>query len=186
MVRLLIREIQMINVDVLQYKPIPAGTHIAIIDTIAELGVQPGEFMGKILTPAKRIYIRFAFPELILENGLPMTLGKEMKAAISEGSELTKIMRAALSQELKNNDDIYNYGSLVHTILLKPVMISVINENDKGKVRAKLGDCIPLAKSVIVPQHNIKGFLYTLAEPNPDVFAQLPNFIQEKIQKRLN
>jgi hypothetical protein len=164
------------------------GVQVAVITQVVGLGLQDGGFWQGEKKPDQKM-VRFTY-ELVNDVH---DFGGEMKPlVISEefafsGNEKSRCYKRAngIDPGLKNSK-----GDL-SKFVGKPVMVQIIHNAGKGKhegkVFANIGGVTPLPKGMPAPQTTFNPqFFYDPYKHNEEVFQQLPDFLKEKIQNRLD
>jgi hypothetical protein len=170
-----------------EFKHAPVGNHIGRLFQIIDLGNQ--EFQGKV---SHKIYLGFELPEEQLDNGKPMTVGKEVTLSLSEfkgkKSGLRVIAEGLIGREL-TNADLEDLRTDIFKLLGKVGMVNVLHKTSAaGKLRAEPSAVTPLPKSIKTPPPAINIPLrFSLDEPfNQEAFDQIPSFLQNKIKPQLD
>ena len=167
------------------FKSVPAGSHIAVCNLVADLGLQPGSTLYP--APKQQVYIRFEVPAERIEyekDGRkyegPIVIGNVYTASMHEKANLRKQLenwrgRKFTDEEAERFD--------VSTILGKACMLSVV-ENVKGdRVYSNIASIGGLPKGVHAPK--AENSLLYYAEDDKSDFRDLPEWLQEKIDKQL-
>lgn len=170
------------------FRPVPAGLHPAICTIVADLGIQGG---GKF-DPAAKVYIAFELvdepPETYQDrNGhareAPKRIGQEFTNSMSPKGKLRPFIETWRGKLFTESE----IGAFDFTSLLgKPCMLGVVHgEKSDGGVYAKIASVLapPLDRKI---EAKGKFVAYDLSEPDPEMFDQLPKWIQQKIRDRLN
>jgi|HubBroStandDraft_2_1064218.scaffolds.fasta_scaffold21822_8 hypothetical protein len=170
------------------YEPIPAGSHIAVCDIVADLGLQPGS--GLYPNPKNQVFIRFELPNERIEfekDGKkqtgPAVIGKIYTASMNEKANLRHHLESwrgkAFTDEQAASFDI-------DTVLGKPCMITVMHTKKGDKTYANIVGVGPIPKGInaktIIPE--ITPVLYT-PESTKQTYALLPEWIRKKIDGQI-
>jgi hypothetical protein len=169
------------------FKKVPPGAHFAICNMVVDCGLQEG-FNGK---PQHKIYIRWEVPDERVsyekdgkEIEGPCSIGSLYTLSLSEKANLRKVLenwrgKAFTPQELQGFD--------ITNVLGKCCQIMVTHSDD-GKYANVTGvmgiskDQKPRATDA-KPEN--KPLAYSLDDHSPATFNALPNWLQEKIEKRM-
>lgn len=162
------------------YDPVPEGSHLAVCDMFADMGLQDSRFGAK-----HKIYLRWQIPSLRVsyeKDGVkteaPMTIGATYTLSLSEKSNLRPMLqswrgRAFTPEELKKFD--------VTTVVGHPCMITVTHEpKDGGGVYANVGVVAKLPPGVPPPVMEGETVIYDA--DNLDSFEKLRPWLQDKIK----
>lgn len=168
------------------FKAVPAGTHVAICTLVADMGVQP----TKNFKPRSQVYIRWELPNEIVtwkdadggEHTGPMTIGQRYTMSLSEKANLRSDLEAwrgktFTEQELAGFD--------IRNILGKACMLGVTHNVTPKKTYANISAVMGLPKGASVPQPSVKPIAYDIDSHDPAVFGQLPQWLQEAISTRV-
>lgn len=168
------------------FKPVPAGTHVAICTLVADMGVQP----TKKFKPRPQVYIRWELPNEVIswkdgdgrEHTGPMTIGQKYTMSLSEKANLRQDLEAwrgkmFTEQELAGFD--------IRNILGKSCMLGITHNVVPGKTYANISAVMGVPKGTIVPAPSVKPIAYDIDTHDPAVFSQLPNWLQEAIGSRV-
>lgn len=167
------------------FKTVPSGSHIAVCNLVADLGMQPGS--QAYPDPKRKIYVRF---EVAAERIQYERDGKKYEGPQTIGSFFTASMheKATLRQRLEGwrgrrftDDEAGNFD--VSTILGKPCMLSVVESIVGDKVYANIASISPLPKGVEAPP--AENPLHCFTADDTSCFASLPEWIQEKINAQI-
>lgn len=170
------------------FAPVPAGAHVAICTGVIDLGLQPGS--TQYPDPKPQVYLRFELPgERIKytkdgrETEGPMSIGRTFTASMGTKANLRKFVeswRGASFTDAQAAD--FDFKNLLgHRCLL-----NVTHKQTPDRIYANIMTATPLPKGMTStdPQHNASVY-YSLEEPNPAVFAALPDWLKKKITERL-
>lgn len=160
------------------YKNVSTGTHPAVCDMLVDLGLQSSTFNGETRSKHK-LYVRFQVPGERNDDGKPLSVGMTITASLHKKGNLRGMLeswrgRAFTEAELQKFD--------VSSVLGKPCMLNVLQEESGGKTYANIKAIMALPKGLPVPALEGKPVLYT---GQPDVLATLPEWLQKKIAAQL-
>lgn len=156
------------------YKNVSTGTHPAVCSMLVDLGLQQSTFNGEIKTQHK-IYMRFDVPGERSDDDKPLSVGTTVTASLHKKGNLRGMLeswrgRAFTEAELQKFD--------ISTVLGKPCMLNVLEEQKGDKTYANIKAIMALPKGLPVPPLEGKTVLYT---GQPEVLATLPEWLQKKI-----
>lgn len=174
-----------------EFKKLPPGAHFAICNMLVDCGLQPG-FSGK---PQRKVYLRWEAPDERVEwhdkegkeHEGPCAIGRFYTLSLSEKAALRKDLenwrgRTFTDEELKGFD--------IATILGKCCQIMVTHAESGGKTYANITGIMGLSKDQRVRANTAKAenplLAYSVESHDPAIFAQLPEWIQKKINEQLN
>lgn len=171
------------------FKPIPAGAHLAICTMVADVGMQEG-FSGR---PQRKVYLRFEVPDERVEferDGQkvegPAIIGKMYTLSLSEKANLRRDLenwrgRPFTPDELKGFD--------ITKLLGKPCQVSITHDAKDGKVYANINGIMGLSKdqrpraATLKPENDIVE--YSVEDHQQASFEKLPKWIREKVESRI-
>jgi len=167
------------------FKGIPAGSHIAVCNLVAFLGLQPGS--GMFPEPKLQLYIRFEVPSERVsyeKDGRklegPRVIGKTYTASMHEKANLRRDLETWRGRQF-SDEEAESFD--VESILGKACMLSVVEKVKGDKTYSNIASISGLPKGVPAPKAENTLLLYT--EFNRDTFKQLPEWLQEKITGQL-
>jgi hypothetical protein len=177
-----------VNAGAGDFKPVPAGSHIAVCDIVADIGLQSGSQLFP--KPKQQVYIRFELPNERIDfekDGKkqegPCVIGKTYTASMNEKANLRHHLdswrgKAFTDEEAEAFD--------VSTVLGKPCMLTVMHTQKDGKTYANITGIGPLPKGIsaktIIPE--ITPILY--AQPdNTATYQMLPERLRKKIDGQI-
>lgn len=167
------------------FKSVPAGSHFAVCNIVADCGLQPGS--GMYPAPKHQIYVRFEVPNERVsykKDGKdvegPIVIGQFFTASMNEKANLRKQLESWRGKRF-TDDEAENFD--VSTILGNSCMLTVTETNKGDKIYSNISAISPLPKGM--PKLTAENPLLYFADDNLDTFAKLPPWLQEKINKQL-
>lgn len=156
------------------YKNVSTGTHPAVCSMLVDLGLQESMFNGNRKVKHK-VWLQFQVPGERTDDDKPLSVGMTITASLHKKGNLRGMLeswrgRAFTEAELQKFD--------VSSVLGKPCMLNVLQEEKGGKTYANIKAIMALPKGLPVPALEGKPVLYT---GQPDVLATLPEWLQKKI-----
>lgn len=169
------------------FKPVPAGTHVAVCNMIVDLGMQPG-FEGG--APQRKVYIGWEVPGETVEwtdkegnpQTGPMKIGRQYTLSLNEKATLRAHLenwrgKAFTAEELKGFD-LFNIAN-------KACLIGVTHKTTGDKTYANVSSVMSLPKGT--PAVVAKGAILLYPDPSdPGVFERLPEWLQKRINEQLD
>jgi hypothetical protein len=167
------------------FKGVPAGSHIAVCDIVADLGIQPG---SKIYPdPKHQVYIRFEIPAERVEfekDGKkvegPAVIGNAYTASMNEKATLRKSLESWRGKRF-TDEEAESFD--VSSVLGKACMLTVIEKQVGDKIYSNIASIGPLPKGMQAPGSELPLIFYAPGEE--EQFSSLPNWIQEKIKNQI-
>ena len=170
------------------FAPVPAGSHIAVCDIVADIGMQPGSQLYP--NPKQQVYIRFELPNERIEfekDGKkiigPAVIGKTYTASMNEKANLRHHLESWRGKQFTDEEaEAFD----VSAILGKPCMLTVMHSEKDGKTYANIAGIGALPKCIsaktIIPE--IVPILYA-APDNTGTYGQLPEWLRKKIDGQI-
>jgi hypothetical protein len=170
------------------FDPVPAGSHIAVCDIVADIGFQEGSALYP--KPKQQVYIRFELPNERIEfekDGKktvgPAVIGKTYTASMNEKANLRHHLESWRGKQFTDEEaEAFDVGA----ILGKPCMLTVMHTQKDGRTYANIAGIGAIPKGInpktIIPE--ITPILYA-APDNTAGYASLPKWLQERIDKQI-
>lgn len=162
------------------FKRIPPGSHIAVCDIVADIGLQETFFGTK-----RQVYLRFEVPQerwKYEKDGKQMegpgVIGNFYTASMSNKANLRKLLEGWRSKQFtKEEAERFDISS----VLGKPCMLAVTeSESNDGTKYSNISSISPLPKGMPAPGAELPLLLYY--EGDKSMFAALPEWIRKKIE----
>lgn len=167
------------------FKRCPAGSHLAVCNMVADVGLQPGSRMYP--NPKHKIYVRFEVPAERVEyekDGKkiegPITIGTYYTASMSEKATLRKHLEGWRGKKFT---DAEAEDFDVSAILGKACMLSVVETESDGKTYSNIANIGAVPKG-LPPMQAENPLLYYAADDEKQ-FDKLPEWLQKKIGEQL-
>lgn len=162
------------------YTPIEAGTYIARCVGVIDLGIQHNDFNGK---DQEKVRIVWELPtERVDVDGedKPRWMSKPYTASLHEKSTLRHDLdawrgRPFTTEELAGFD--------LHNIVNAPCMLSIVHQDGKNGVYAKVGSISRVMKGIEVPPLENQPFTFDMDAPDAEeVLKALPQWMQDEVK----
>lgn len=167
------------------FKRAPSGSHIAVCNLVADVGIQPGS--QAFPTPKRKLYVRFEIPGERVEyekDGKqvegPLTIGSFYTASMNEKATLRKHLEGWRG---KGFTDAEAGAFDVSKLLGKACMISVIESENAGKTYSNIQNIGKLPKGI--PEPAAENPLLYYAADDESHLEELPKWLQEKIEGQI-
>ena len=170
------------------FKPVPAGSHLGRCWRIIDLGSQKVEYMGETKVQRKIMIGWELFGEdtdgtpLKTDDGKLMSIFKQYTLSWSENANLRKDLQAWRG---KAWTDAEASRFDLKAVLGAYCMLNVIVTSKNGKTYSNVDGIAPvpaMIKSSGLPDGVNKAQLFTIADPDMDVFDSLSNHLKQKIE----
>ncbi len=175
----------MLKPTIKQSEPISAGTHLAILYSIVDLGHQEVKWQGQIkLSP--KIRLTWELPNEVKEfEGVkkPLVIGAQYTNSMGSLARLRPIVEGMLGVSLRD-DEAANFDMDSYKELLgKACLLTVIHEDYNGKTFGNVATVSPLMKGMTIPKQFNENIIYEIGTSGDDVLQKLPEFIRKQIAK---
>lgn len=164
------------------YKRLSPGSHIAVCDLIADLGIQESNFGSK-----QQIYIRYEVPAERVEYEKD---GKRIESPVVIGKTYTLSMhaKANLRKDLESwrgrkftDEEAENFD--ISSLLGKPCMLSIVENFKDGKIYSNIEAISGLPKGTTKPKN--ENLLICYDGSNVETLKALPEWLQKKIKDQI-
>jgi hypothetical protein len=172
----------------IEFKLIPAGTHIARIDQIIDLGIHTTNYKDKQgnTKQAHRISIRFEVPGQKMDNGSPMVTSKDFNYSLGtlDGkykSDLRKFIESILGRDLLQ-EEVQNFD--IESLLGHVAMILIVHVpgiKDPTKKYAQITGAMKVPDGLPVPAPINTPLVFSTDNFDSEIYALLPEWQQKKI-----
>lgn len=162
---------------------IPAGTHLAVLYSIIDLGTQENKF-DPSKGPKRIVRLTWELPKKRADfDGVskPLVLSKGMSFSMFEMANLRKIVEAMIGEALSDKAaDDFDFNKIIGAGCL--ISVKHTKSPDGTKTYNSYAGCAPLMEGMTVPKPENKTVIYSVEEGENAVFASLPDWIKEKIK----
>jgi hypothetical protein len=163
---------------------VPAGTHIAVLYQIIDMGTQETEWQGQKKT-GRKLRLTWEFPKKLHDfNGeqKPLVISKEVTFSMYEKASLRPIVEAMCGKSLSDKEaDDFDISSIAG----KACLLAVTNKKSEidGNVYARIAGVTPIMEGMEAPKPFNPVVVYSVTEGLSDAFSKLPEWLQEKLVK---
>ena len=164
------------------YKPAPAGAHVARCVRIIDLGTQDTTFKGE---PKKShlIDVYWELPTNLMEEGefagKPYTVKQRFTASLSEKATLRKVLESWRGRKFTPAELA---GFDLQNILGKPCLLNVVHVDKDEKVYANIASVMQVPGGMVVPPQVNPSLFFSLSTFDAAVFESLPEQAKAKIK----
>jgi hypothetical protein len=167
------------------FTPVPAGTHLALCNLIADVGVQPSPRFA----PRSQVYLRFELPQQ------KMTWkdrdGKDCPGLMQIGRFYTRSLapKANLRSDLESwRGKLFSDSELKRFDLLsflgKSCMLGVVHTSGTDRVFANIKTIMGAPAGTNLTPHG-KLIAYDIESDDKEMFELLPEWLRQKIRERI-
>lgn len=167
------------------FKTVPAGSHLARLYKIIDVGTQMNDYQGQITYPRKVIFFFELHGEdsagapLTTDDGKPLSVMKEYTATLNEKGKLVQMLKQWLASEVPDPFD-------PKELLGKFGMVNVSHSIKPDRTYANLDGVSPVP-SIYMKAGIPEGFndllYFSMEKFDSAVYETFPQWIKEKIQK---
>ena len=176
-----------VNASSGDFNPVPAGSHIAVCDIVADLGIQPGT--GIYPKAKRKVYLRFQLPNERIESEKdgkkqtgPRMIGQVYTASMNEKANLRHLLESWRGQTF-TDEQAADFD--ISVVLGKPCMLMVMHSQKGQKTFSNISGLGPLPRGInpktIIPE----GLPILYTPEKTDTYVQLPKWLQEKIDSQI-
>ena len=170
------------------FKPVPPGMHLARCYRVIDLGTQKGEFQGKV-NHLPKIMVQFevhgeddAGNPLVTDKGEPMSISKNYTRSLGEKATLRKDLQGWRGREFTSEE---LRGFELKNILGHWSMLTIAKAlGQNGKEYTNIMSVNPVhasLKKAGLPAEFNKAAIFSLDDPDMEMFETFSKFIKEKI-----
>jgi len=172
------------------FKPVPAGMHLARCYRIIDLGTQKTEFQGQVKMQRK-IIMQFEVhgeddsgKPIQMDDGKPMSISKNYTLSLAEKATLRADLQSWRGRDFRPDE---LRGFELKNVLGAWAMISVVQamgNNGKEYTNIVNVNSVPsIIKSAGLPKGHNELVLWSFDDPDMKVFETFSNNIKKKIQE---
>ena len=177
----------MLSAKTNKFPPATAGTHVAILNTVVDLGLQESRYGSQ---PKRELYLAFEvtdeFNEWTDKEGPrrePKRVSTTVTASLSQKAKLREYVEGMLGSRLSEAE--VREFDIVGLVLGKPCLLNVIHNESNGNTYANIASVAPLPRTMTPPTLHGELIAYSPDAHDAIVWDALPKFLQEKIAKRV-
>jgi hypothetical protein len=166
-------------------EPIPAGAHAARCYSIIDLGTSEQLISGNQKV-VRKIRITFELPTerrvFSEEKGeQPCVTSKEFTLSLADKSNLRAFLRSWRGKDFTEQEAAaFDVAKLIGAPCLLNI-IHVAGKTNPSKMYDEISSVSPLPKGMVCPPQENPSFEFSVSEWNQEAFAEMPQFIREKI-----
>ena len=176
-----------VNASSGDFDPVPAGSHIAVCDIVADLGMQPGS--GIYPKDRPKVYLGFQLPNERVEftkddrkmSG-PRKIGQIYTASMNEKANLRQHLEAWRGREFTDEEAA---GFDISAVLGKPCMLMVMHSKKEKRTYANISGLGPLPKGINPRTIISEGEPILYTPDNTSTYVRLPEWLQQKIDDQI-
>ncbi len=166
-----------------EFKPLDAGTHLAICDAVVAVGLQETKFGIK-----DTLFLRFEVPAERIqyikdgeEIDEPMTIWARYNNNLHEKAKLRQHLEAWRGKDFTPQEEVDGFD--LSTLLGKPCVISVKHNQNGNKTYANVDTVAKIMKGQEIPPQELPSICF--GPDDTDQWEDLPKFLQDYYDSRV-
>jgi hypothetical protein len=166
-----------------EFKPLDAGTHLAICDAVVAVGLQKTKYGNK-----DTLYLRFEVPAERSESTRdgeevdePVTIWALYNNSLHEKAKLRQHLEAWRGKDFTPQEEVDGFD--LSTLLGKPCMISVKHSQTGDKTYANVDAVAKIMKGQEIPPQELPSICF--GPDDTDQWEDLPKFLQDYYDARV-
>ena len=170
-----------------EFTPVPAGSHVAVCDIVADIGLQPGSQLFP--KPKQQVYIRFELPNERIEfekDGKkqvgPAVIGKFYTASMNEKANLRHLLESWRGRQFT---DAEAAEFDISVVLGKPGMLMVMQTQKEKRTYSNISGIGPLPKGIDPKTIIAEGTPILYTPENTETYIRLPEWLRKKIDGQI-
>ena len=159
------------------------GTKMARLVGLLDLGHQPGfEYQGEQVKSNYKITFTFELPGSLTDDGRPHWVSTDVNVSDYVGDGIiSKMMKYVYALDPTGN--ISDNGKDLKKLIGLPCMVN-IKHNKKGYAQIK--DVVSAPEGMPIPELANDPQIFSMDDPDMDLFNKLPEFVQNKMKSALD
>jgi hypothetical protein len=165
------------------FEPAPAGTHLAILVKLIDLGWQDNTFQGET-TEQHQAMLTWELPLKLDEKGWPFLVSKTLNLSLHEKATFRSWAQSMLARVFTKADIVGLNRFNAKTLLGKTCMIKIDHMDKEGKIYARISNLMQTPDGIPEPAQINDPVYFSLdpSEFDEEVFNGLSKWCREKIE----
>lgn len=163
------------------FEAAPAGTHVARLYRIVDLGTQTGEFQGKTTRNRKLLLTFELLGEDRMSDGRPFSVSRRFTASLGEKAALRAFLESWRGR--KYTPEELRQGLDLGRLLGQCGLLNCVESERNGKTYINIASVSPLPKGMPRPDGENPPVMFDLAAPDWDLFGDLSEGLQAAIME---
>ena len=162
-----------------KFSPCPAGSYAAVCTQVIDLGTSQTNFLDEHTGQPKFAHsVRFTFEvNEMMQDGRPFVVSQELTLSMHEKAKMRQFLSNWRGKDFGPGESV-NLKDLIG----KGCSLSIVEYTKKnGEVGTKIGSISRLMKGMEVPKPANPTIYFDLEAFDEDTYAQLPQWLQDKI-----
>jgi len=164
--------------------PAPAGTHLAILVKLIDLGWQESSFAGQTKEQRQAI-LTWELPNKLNKAGRPYLVSKTMNLSLHEKATFRSWAESIMGRTF-SKADLFGAGRFnVKDLIDRTCLLKVDHVEREGKINARVTNLMSPPEGIPAPARLTDTVYFTLDPEgfDPAVFETLSTWAKEKIEK---
>lgn len=165
------------------FEPAPAGTHLAILVKLIDLGWQDNTFAGETKEQHQAM-LSWELPSKLNSQGRPFLVSKTLNLSMHEKATFRSWAENMMGRVFTKSDIVGKNQFNAKELLGKSCMIKIDHVEKEGKTFAKIANLMQTPEGIEL--HAVNEFVYFTLDPgefDEQVFEGLSSWTKEKIEK---
>jgi len=165
------------------FELVPAGNHLGVCWQVIDIGTQETTYNDEV-KHARKVIIGWELPEETMADGRPFVVSRKYTFSVHEKATFRKHLESWRGKKF-TDEDFGDDGFDIRLLIGKACFVNVVHNQVGERTYANIESIAQLPKGMQAPKL-VNNALYFSLEPSefqPTVFASLPEWLQEQIQK---
>lgn len=164
------------------FRPAPAGTHIAVCTKFIDLGTQSVEWQGQT-KKQRKVMIAWELPHEKMDDGRPFIINQRYTFSTNEKALFRKHLEGWRGKKFTDADFDGDTAFDTRRLLGVPCSLIVSNSARNGSTYANVEGIGPLPKGMPRPEPANEMVYFSLEAFDPIVFGKLSQGLRDVIMK---
>lgn len=168
------------------FEPVPSGSHIGVLTTLADIGIQPQ--LNTQYRPVPKLILTWSLPAVLTNSGKPMSISQTFTNSLHKKSSLRSLIENWFGKVLPD-DKVKTFD--LKLLLGRPCMVNITHTEKGDRTYANVRGVMPMPAGVPKPAvpNDMTYFWPNDTDESPDsisrAYSALPEWIRKKIDQQL-
>jgi hypothetical protein len=153
------------------FEKAPVGNHMARCFMVADLGLQETTY-----GPKRKVHLSWELSGELMEDGNPYVIGQRYTLSLNEKANLRRDLESWRSRPF-TDDELKGFD--LFSVVGIPCMLSVVHNENNGKVYANVASVASMPKGMECPPQVNSSVSFSTDDFNQAEFDKLPEFLQK-------
>jgi hypothetical protein len=166
------------------FEPAPAGTHLAILIKLIDLGLQERTF-ANVTTIKRQATLTWELPNKLNASGRPFVASRTLTLSLHEKATFRSWAESMMGQSFGKHDLFGPKRFNVKSLLGRPCMLKIEHVDREGKISTRVTNLISPPDGISIPTQ-VNECVYFTLDPdgfNAETFESLSPWTKERIEK---